>query len=149
MNRKSTQVIISKLTDIEFTWIFQHATSSELREVLWHRIKITWHPIDLRLRCVLIASTWDIVAVATGLPNLDAHVTWPGPDLDSFPVHIQHHLHHHHQHYLCLTFPSCWVPPRVPHCGDETVIRTTPSCLSADRIQRDPNRVNREKLPYK
>ena len=55
-----------------------------------------------------------IVAVATGLPNLGAHVTWSGLSLGSFPVHIDHQ-HHHHQHYLCLTFPSCWVPPGVLH----------------------------------
>ena len=52
------------------------------------------------------------VAVATGLPNLGAHVKWSGPSLGSFPVHIHHHHHHHHHHH-CLTHSSCLVPPGV------------------------------------
>ena len=47
-----------------------------------------------------------IAAVATGLPNLGGHVTWPGPDLGSFSVHI----HHHHHHYHCLPILPTWCP---------------------------------------
>ena len=43
MNRKNTQVIISKLTDIEFTWIFQHAL---------HHIHLT--PFCITLHCLTI-----------------------------------------------------------------------------------------------
>ena len=50
-----------------------------------------------------------VAAVATGLPNLGAHVMRPGPDLGSFPVHI----HHHHHHYHHLTYSSCLVHPGV------------------------------------
>ena len=53
------------------------------------------------------------VAVATGLPNLGTHVTWSGPSLGSFPVHIHHQHYHHHHHYLCLPNSSCLVPPGV------------------------------------
>ena len=53
------------------------------------------------------------VAVATGLPNLGAHVTWSGPDLGSFPVHIHHHHHHYHSPHLPVTCSCCLVPPGV------------------------------------
>ena len=58
---ENNQVINSKLTDIEFTWIFQHATSSKHCDVPHHCIKVTWHPVDQQLQLALITSTWDVM----------------------------------------------------------------------------------------
>ena len=55
------------------------------------------------------------MAVATGLPNLGAHVTWSGPDLGSFPVHIHHH--HYHSPHLAFASSSYLVPPGVLQCS--------------------------------